>query len=231
MGRPGVSGVEPVVCLLSGGIDSATAAAIAKAEGAEIHALTVNYGQRHVKELESAGRIAAALGVAEHKIVAVDLSAWGGSALTSGDIPVPCREEIGEDIPVTYVPARNLVLLSLAASYAEAVGAEKIYFGANSLDYSGYPDCRPEFVQAFQRAVALGTKCGVEGQVIEIVAPLQYLTKAEILRKGLELGVDYALTWSCYQGEARACGQCDSCKIRLAAFAALGQADPIAYAE
>jgi len=151
--------------------------------------------------------------------------------LTSEAILVPQRAAIEDDIPVTYVPARNLVLLSLATSYAEAVEAEKIYFGANSLDYSGYPDCRPEFVQVFQQAAALGTKCGVEGHPIEIHAPLQYLTKTEIIRKGLELGLDYSLTWSCYQGEARACGLCDSCKIRLAAFAALEQTDPIAYAE
>lgn len=229
--KPVVSGVEPAVVLLSGGIDSATTAAIAGAEGAALYALTVNYGQRHAKELESACKIAALLGVVEHKVVSVDLRAWGGSALTSPTIPVPCRAEIGEDIPATYVPARNLVLLSLATSYAEAVGAEKIYFGANSLDYSGYPDCRPEFVQAFQQAAALGTKRGVEGHPIEILAPLQYLTKIEIIRKGLELGLDYSLTWSCYQGEARACGLCDSCKIRLAAFAALEQTDPIAYAE
>jgi 7-cyano-7-deazaguanine synthase len=161
----------------------------------------------------------------------VDLRAWGGSALTSPNIPVPQRAVIADDIPITYVPARNLVLLSLATSYAEAVGAEKIYFGANSLDYSGYPDCRPEFVQAFQLAAALGTKCGVEGHPIEILTPLQYLNKIEIIRKGLELGLDYSLTWSCYQGEARACGLCDSCKIRLAAFAALEQKDQIAYAE
>jgi len=220
-----------VVVLLSGGIDSATTAAIAKAEGASLYALTVNYGQRHAKELESACKIAALLGVVEHKVVAVDLRAWGGSALTSPNIPVPQRAVIADDIPITYVPARNLVLLSLATSYAEAVGAEKIYFGANSLDYSGYPDCRPEFVQAFQQAAALGTKCGVEGHPIEILTPLQYLNKIEIIRKGLELGLDYSLTWSCYQGEARACGLCDSCKIRLAAFAALEQKDQIAYAE
>jgi 7-cyano-7-deazaguanine synthase len=219
------------VVLLSGGIDSATTAAIAKTEGMTLYALTVNYGQRHAKELESACKIAALLGVVEHKVVSVDLRAWGGSALTSPNIPVPQRAVIADDIPITYVPARNLVLLSLATSYAEAVGAEKIYFGANSLDYSGYPDCRPEFVQAFQQAAALGTKCGVEGRPIEIHAPLQYLTKIEIIRKGMELGLDYSLTWSCYQGEARACGLCDSCKIRLAAFAALEQTDPIAYAE
>ena len=219
------------VILLSGGIDSATTAAIASAEGASLYALTINYGQRHAKELESACKIAALLGVVEHKVVAVDLRAWGGSALTFPNIPVPQRAVIADDIPITYVPARNLVLLSLATSYAEAVGAEKIYFGANSLDYSGYPDCRPEFVQAFQQAAALGTKCGVEGHPIEILAPLQYLTKIEIIRKGMALGLDYSLTWSCYQGEARACGLCDSCKIRLAAFAALEQKDQIAYAE
>jgi 7-cyano-7-deazaguanine synthase len=217
------------VVLLSGGVDSTTAAAIAKTEGYDLHALTVNYGQRHVRELASARKVAAALGVAEHIVIDVNLRAWGASALTSDEIAVPFRQEIAPDIPVTYVPARNLVLLSLALSFAEAREAARIYFGANSLDYSGYPDCRPEFLHAFGEAARLGTRVGSEAQAIEIVAPLQHMTKAEIIARGLELGVDYALTWSCYQGEEKACGQCDSCRIRLAAFAALGKRDPIVY--
>jgi len=259
--------MKKAVCLLSGGIDSATTAALAKAEGWEILALTVDYGQRHRREIEAAGRIAASLKAAEHVLLEVNLRAWGGSALTSEDIAVPSSGRLkpgflpplwgrmkaggatptlpspmegggepmmpaasGPEIPATYVPARNLVLLSLALSFAEARGAQRVYFGANSLDYSGYPDCRPEFVEAFSQAATLGTRVGVEGRPIEILAPLQHLTKTEILRRGLELGVDYSLTWSCYRGEEAACGECDSCRIRLAAFAALGTRDPASYA-
>jgi 7-cyano-7-deazaguanine synthase len=227
--------MKRAVCLLSGGIDSTTAAAIAKSEGWEILALTIDYGQRHRREIEAARKVAASLGVAEHIVLQVDLRAWGGSALTADAIDVPvgqvaaatCPGQVG--IPVTYVPARNLIFLSLAVSFAEAREAQRVYFGANSLDYSGYPDCRPEFVQAFSRAAALGTRVGAEGRPVEIIAPLQNLSKAEILRRGLELGVDYSLTWSCYRGEDKACGKCDSCRIRLAAFAALGRDDPIPY--
>jgi len=221
--------IKRAVCLLSGGIDSATCAAIAKADGCALLALTVNYGQRHQRELESARNLAAFFGVAEHIQLEVNLRAWGASALTSDDIAIPHREALGHDIPVTYVPARNLILLALALSYAEARQAERVYFGANSLDYSGYPDCRPDFLRAFSKAAELGTKAGAEGKPIEILAPLQNLTKAEILQRGLTLGVDYSLTWSCYQGENEACGKCDSCRIRLAAFVALGLQDPISY--
>ena len=221
--------IKRAVCLLSGGIDSATCAAIAKADGCALLALTVNYGQRHQRELESARNLAAFFGVAEHIQLEVNLRAWGASALTSDDIAIPHREALGHDIPVTYVPARNLILLALALSYAEARQAERVYFGANSLDYSGYPDCRPDFLRAFSKAAELGTKAGAEGKPIEILAPLQNLTKAEILQRGLALGVDYSLTWSCYQGENEACGKCDSCRIRLAAFVALGLQDPISY--
>ena len=221
--------IKRAVCLLSGGIDSATCAAIAKADGCALLALTVNYGQRHQRELESARNLAAFFGVAEHIQLEVNLRAWGASALTSDDIAIPHREALGHDIPVTYVPARNLILLALALSYAEARQAERVYFGANSLDYSGYPDCRPDFLRAFSKAAELGTKAGAEGKPIEILAPLQNLAKAEILQRGLALGVDYSLTWSCYQGEKEACGKCDSCRIRRAAFAALGLQDPIPY--
>lgn len=220
--------MQRAVTLLSGGIDSATAAAVAKAEGWDLLALTIDYGQRHQRELDAARKVATFLAALEHIIVNVNLRAWGGSALTSG-IEVPQRAEIGADIPVTYVPARNLIFLSLAVSYAEAKGAQRVYFGANSLDYSGYPDCRPEFLQAFAKAAALGTRVGVEAQPVEIVAPLQHLTKAEIIQRGLDLGLDYSLTWSCYQGEEKACGKCDSCQIRLKAFKSLGIKDPITY--
>jgi len=221
--------IKRAVCLLSGGIDSATCGAIAKADGCELLALTVNYGQRHQRELNSAKKLAEFLGAVEHIQLEVNLRAWGDSALTSDDIAVPHRAAISNDIPVTYVPARNLILLSLALSYAEARNATRIYFGANSLDYSGYPDCRPEFLQSFAQTAAFGTKAGAEGKPIEILAPLQNLSKAEILQRGMKLGVDYSLTWSCYQGEKEACGKCDSCRIRLAAFVALGLQDPISY--
>ncbi|NIM05586.1 MAG: 7-cyano-7-deazaguanine synthase QueC [Armatimonadetes bacterium] len=224
--------MKKAVCLLSGGIDSTTTAAIAKAEGWEILALTVDYGQRHRREIKAAGRVASALKIAEHIHLELDLRAWGGSALTSENIAVPVGQELGScprRIPITYVPARNMILLSLAVSYAEAKQAQRVYFGANSRDYSGYPDCRPEFVQAFTKAATLGTRTGVEGRPIEILAPLQKLTKAEIIRRGIELGVDYSLTWSCYERKEEACGKCDSCRIRLAAFAELGMEDPISY--
>ena len=216
------------VVLLSGGLDSATAAAIARHDGFELYALTVAYGQRHVSELAAARRVAAALQVARHVEMSVDLSAFGGSALTSA-VPVPKGRALDSaEIPTTYVPARNTVFLALAVAWAEALGARDVFIGVNALDYSGYPDCRPAFIEAFERLTALGTKAGVEGEPFRIRAPLIRLTKAEIIRRGVELGVDYGLTRSCYDPtpEGRPCGTCDSCRLRARGFAELGMADP-----
>ncbi len=216
------------VVLLSGGLDSATAAAIAASEGFELYALTVEYGQRHACEIESARAVAGALGAIRHVELRVDLSAFGGSALT-GPVDVPKdRDLAAADIPVTYVPARNTVFLSLALAWAEALGARDIYIGVNVLDYSGYPDCRPEFIEAFERLAALATKAGVEGAPLRVHAPLIRLTKAEIIRRGLALGVDYGLTHSCYDPDAagRPCGHCDSCRLRAKGFAEAGVPDP-----
>jgi 7-cyano-7-deazaguanine synthase len=221
------------VVLLSGGMDSATALAIALKEGLEITALSVDYGQRHRKELDAARKLAKHFGVRDHRVVTLDLTAIGGSALTDKRIPVPEQrrlEEIGQGIPATYVPARNTILLSYALGLAEAVDAKAIYIAANALDYSGYPDCRPEFYRAFQEVARLGTKRGVEGDVIEIRTPLLAMTKADIVRKGEELGVPWALTWSCYRGEDKACGVCDSCQLRLKGFREAGVTDPLPYA-
>jgi len=221
------------VVLLSGGMDSATALAIAKAEGFDVLALTVDYGQRHRREIEAAERVARRFAVREHRIANVDLSSVGGSALTDRGIRVPKQrrlEEIGQGIPVTYVPARNAIFLSYALGVAEATGAKAIYIAANFLDSSGYPDCRPEFFKAFQEVARLGTKRGVEGDVIEIRTPLVDMTKAEIVRRGEELGVPWALTWSCYQGGAKACGSCDACQLRLKGFREAGVKDPLPYA-
>ncbi|MGV3614654.1 MAG: 7-cyano-7-deazaguanine synthase QueC [Fimbriimonas sp.] len=217
------------VVLLSGGLDSATCLAMAKADGTEPHALTVLYGQRHLAEVEASKRVAKALGAKEHKFVAVELNVIGGSALTD-DIAVPKDRDESEmaDIPVTYVPARNTVMLSLALGYAEVVGAEAIYAGVNAVDYSGYPDCRPEYVAAFQELARLATKAGVEGRPIEIRTPLIHLQKTEIIQRGLDLGVDYGLTHSCYDPvEGKPCGRCDACLIRKHAFEALGMVDPV----
>ncbi len=214
-------------------MDSSTALASAKAEGFEIIALTVDYGQRHRKEIEAAKRVAAHFGVKDHRIVRLDLTAIGGSALTDPRIPVPEQrrlEEIGQGIPATYVPARNTILLSYALGLAEATGAKAIYIAANALDYSGYADCRPEFYRAFQEVARLGTKRGVEGDVIEIRTPLIAMSKADIVRKGEELKVPWRLTWSCYKGEDRACGVCDACQLRLKGFREAGVKDPIPYA-
>jgi 7-cyano-7-deazaguanine synthase len=215
---------------LSGGLDSATALAIARSQGYRTFALSVHYGQRHVAELEAAARVAAALGAYEHRIMGVDLAGIGGSALTDNTVAVPEAESAG--IPVTYVPARNTLLLSLALGWAEVVGAGDIFVGVNSVDYSGYPDCRPEFIDAFQRLAQLATKAGVEGSRMTIQAPLIRMTKAEIIRTGCDLGVDYGMTVSCYQADAagRACGRCDSCRLRAAGFAAAGMPDPTRYA-
>jgi 7-cyano-7-deazaguanine synthase len=220
--------VTPAVVLLSGGLDSYTAAAIARAEGFRLFALTIRYGQRHARELEAARRVAAALEVARHVELEVDLAAFGGSSLTSA-MPVPKDRPIDpHEIPSTYVPARNTVFLSLALGWAEVLGARDLFIGVNALDYSGYPDCRPEFVAAFERLASLATAAGVQGGTFRVHAPLQHLTKAEIIRKGLELGLDYALTHSCYDpdGDGRPCGRCDSCALRSAGFAQAGIADP-----
>lgn len=216
------------VVLLSGGLDSYTAAAIARAEGFRLHALTVRYGQRHAQELACARQVAAWLGVAQHIEIDVNLSAFGGSALTA-DIPVPKDRPIdASDIPPTYVPARNTVFLSLALGWAEVLHAHDIVIGVNALDYSGYPDCRPEFISAFEQLAALATADGVLGGRFRIHAPLQMLGKADIIRRGLELGLDYGLTHSCYDPdpEGRACGRCDSCVLRAQGFAAAGVEDP-----
>lgn len=223
---------QRAVVLASGGLDSTVAAAVARRDGYDLHLLTVAYGQRHAVEIERSGHVAAALGACEHRVVGVDLRAIGGSALT-GDGAVPKNRPEAErslEIPVTYVPGRNLIFLSLAAAYAEVLGASVIYFGANVLDYSGYPDCRPEFIRAFEAAVRAGTKAGMEGRGIEVCAPLLTLSKAEIIRLGLSLNVPFHLTHSCYDpvGSA-ACGQCDSCLIRRKGFAEAGVADPVPY--
>jgi 7-cyano-7-deazaguanine synthase len=221
------------VVLASGGLDSTVTAAIAKQEGYELFFLTIAYGQRHAVEVERARQVAAALGAANHLVMSLDLRAIGGSALT-GPAAVP-KDRPGKerslDIPVTYVPGRNLIFLSIAAAHAEVVGAPLIYFGANVLDYSGYPDCRPDFIRAFETAVKEGTKAGMEGNSLQVKAPLLMLTKAEIIRQGVELQVPFHLTHSCYDpmGEL-ACGRCDSCVIRREGFAKAGVVDPIAYA-
>ncbi len=218
------------VVLLSGGLDSATVLAMAKVEGFECHCLTVHYGQRHEAEILAARRTAESLGAADLREAKVDLRIFGGSALTS-DIEVPkdrSEQEMESEIPVTYVPARNTIFLSLALGFAEAAGANDIFCGVNAVDYSGYPDCRPEFVAAFQNLARLATKAGVEGAEIAIHAPLIHLTKPQIISEGLKLGVDYSLTHSCYDPDlqGRACGRCDSCQIRRSAFASLDLKDP-----
>jgi len=224
----------PAVVLLSGGLDSATAAAIAGAEGFRLYALSVDYGQRHRIELEAARRVAKSLGVVRHTVVTVGMDAIGGSALTD-DIAVPLDrddEQIAQGIPVTYVPARNTVLLAVGLGYAEVVGAADLFIGVNAIDYSGYPDCRPEFIAAFEKLARLATKAGVEGRIaFRIHTPLIRLTKAEIIRRGIELGVDYSLTHSCYHPSESgiACGRCDACHLRLKGFSEAGLADPIAY--
>lgn len=225
------------VVLLSGGLDSSTAAYVARAAGLEIHALSVRYGQRAEAELAAAARVAASVEAASHRVVGVDLRALGGSALTD-EIEVPrdrSDEAIGEGIPATYVPARNTVFLSVALAAAETVGAEAIYIGVNALDYSGYPDCRPAFLEAFERVATTGTKQGVEGNPVAIRAPLLSFTKADIVRKGVELGVPFELTLSCYDpvqsGESWVhCGRCDACRLRAKGFAEAGVADPAPHA-
>ncbi len=219
----------PAVVLLSGGLDSATVLAIARDAGYACHALSVDYGQRHAAELVAAGRIAASLGAVGHRVIRLGLGDLGGSALTDPAIAVP--EAPTEGIPVTYVPARNTVMLALALAWAEVLGAHDIFIGVNSVDYSGYPDCRPEFIEAFARMANLATRAGVEGVHLAIHTPLQHLSKADIIRRGAALGVDYAQTVSCYQADeaGRACGVCDACRLRREGFAQAGVADPTLY--
>jgi 7-cyano-7-deazaguanine synthase len=222
------------VVLLSGGLDSTTVLAIARKAGYEVYALTFRYGQRHEAEIEAARRVAAFFGVSQHVVAEIDLRAFGGSALTD-DIAVPknrAPEELSEGIPVTYVPARNTIFLSFALAWAEVAGASDIFIGVNALDYSGYPDCRPEYIEAFQRLADLATRAGVEGrQQLKIHTPLINLTKAQIVKQGIELGVDYSLTVTCYDPavDGAACGGCDACRLRLKGFAENGMSDPALY--
>ena len=229
--KPSAAPGRSAVVLLSGGLDSATAAAWAAREGFSLSALSIDYGQRHRVELDAARAVARALGITDHVVLPIDLAAFGGSALVDPAIPVPKgRDEtaIASGIPTTYVPARNTVFLALALGMAETRGADAIVLGVNAIDYSGYPDCRPEFVAAFERLAALATKAGVEGRPTRILAPLQSLSKSDIVRLGLALGLDYGLTTSCYDpaADGRPCGSCDSCLLRAAGFAAVGAADP-----
>ncbi len=220
------------VILLSGGLDSSTVVYQAKADGCECYAISFDYQQRHRGELQSARAIAHSAGVKEHQVVSFDLRQWGGSALTDDDIDLPenrSLDQMSQDIPITYVPARNTIFLSFGLSYAEAKGAQRVYIGVNALDYSGYPDCRPDYIQAMQNVFELGTKQGREGQAIMIVTPLIDLKKTAIIELGNQLGVPWEQTWSCYAGGDVACGVCDSCRLRLAAFAELGLKDPLPY--
>ena len=215
--------------LLSGGLDSATVLAIARREGHRCHAVSFDYGQRHRAELDAARRVAAAQGVAEHRVLRLPIEDFGGSALTDPSIPVP--EKPGAGIPATYVPARNTVFLACALAYAEVLGADDIWIGVNAIDYSGYPDCRPEFIAAFEKLANLATRATAEGGRVLVHAPLIAMTKSQIIRTGIELGVDYSLTLSCYQPDAagRGCGRCDSCRLRRAGFEQAGIADPTRY--
>jgi len=221
--------VKPAIVLLSGGLDSATVLAIARSDGWDCHALSIDYGQRHRAELDAAAHVAKAQGAIEHRVVALDLRVFGGSALTDSSIAVPMAPTPG--IPITYVPARNTIFLSLALAYAEVTGSDAIFTGANAVDYSGYPDCRPEYLHAFETMANLATRRAIEGEPVRIMAPIVTMTKADIVRRGHELGVDFSLTVSCYNADAegRACGQCDSCRLRREGFASAGLADPTRY--
>jgi 7-cyano-7-deazaguanine synthase len=224
-------GMERAVVLLSGGLDSATCAALA-CKAYEVHALTVDYGSRHSRELDSARRIAEHFGIDNHTIIGLELDKIGGSALLDESMLVtdaPSPEGIGKGIPTTYVPARNMIFLSLAVALAESMDAKNVFIGANAIDFSGYPDCRPEFLEAFQTVVSAGTRTGVEGTGIVIEAPLLHMTKADIVRLGSELGVPFELTWTCYRGGERACGRCEACVLRLKGFREAGVVDPIEY--
>src|SRR5437764_1239572 len=226
--------MKRAVVLVSGGLDSATALAICAHEGFESYALSFDYGQRHRLELIAARKVAASLGARDHRVATIDLRIFGGSALTS-DIAVPKDRETksANEIPITYVPARNTIFLSYALAWAEVLGATDIFIGANAIDYSGYPDCRPEFISAFEDLASVATKAGVEGTKFRVHAPLLWMSKADIIRKGTELGVDFSLTHSCYDpsAEGLACGKCDSCRLRLAGFREAGLTDPIRYSE
>jgi len=221
--------MKRAVILLSGGLDSVTALALAKEQGFECYSLSFNYGQRHSAEIIAAERLSKQVGAVEHKIINIDLAAFGGSALTDRDIDVP--EQPQEGIPVTYVPARNTVFLSIALGWAEVLSATAIYVGVNAVDYSGYPDCRPEFINAFEALANLATRAGIEGQKLSVNAPLINMTKAEIILQGIRLGIDYSQTVSCYQAdnEGRACGRCDSCRFRMQGFESAGIVDPTRY--
>lgn len=222
------------VVLLSGGLDSSTVLYQAKSDGYQCYAISFDYQQRHRRELESAIAIAHQAGVQDHQVVSFDLGQWGGSALTDQEIDLPQKrslEQMSQNIPITYVPGRNTIFLSFGLSYAEAIAAECVYIGVNALDYSGYPDCRPDYIEAMQKVFALGTKQGREGQKISIVTPLLNLKKTAIIDLGNQLGVPWEKTWSCYAGGEVACGVCDSCQLRLAAFAELGLEDPLPYKE
>ena len=221
--------MKRAVVLLSGGLDSATVLAMARTQGFECFALSVDYGQRHHAELAAAQRVARALGAREHRVVNIDLTGFGGSALTDSNIAVP--EQASSGIPITYVPARNTIMLSLALAWAEVLHAQDIFIGVNAVDYSGYPDCRPEYVAAFERMANLATQAAVEGKPLTLHAPLLHLAKAEIIRQGVQLGVDYALTVSCYQADeqGRACGRCDSCRLRREGFQSAGVPDSTRY--
>ena len=223
--------MSPAVVLLSGGLDSATTFAIARSEGFACYCLSIDYGQRHRAELDAARRVARALGAVEHRVTALDLTAFGGSALTDASIAVP-TEGVQSGIPVTYVPARNTIFLALALAYAEVRGAADVFFGANAVDYSGYPDCRPEYMRAFEALANLATKAALDGYRLTLHTPIIHLSKADIIRRGTDLGVDYGLTVSCYQATAEglACGRCDSCRLRRAGFEAAGLPDPTRYA-
>jgi 7-cyano-7-deazaguanine synthase len=222
--------MRSAVVLVSGGLDSATTLALARASGFQTFALSVDYGQRHRAELDAAARVAAALGGREHRVMRVDLAGIGGSALTDNAVSVP--ESPTSGIPVTYVPARNTMMLALALGWAEVIGAVDIFVGVNAIDYSGYPDCRPQFIEAFEHLAQVATKAGVEGSRFKIHAPLIHLSKAEIIRTGTDLGVDYGMTVSCYQAtpDGLACGRCDSCRLRALGFGEAGIADPTRYA-
>lgn len=229
MSKPAPSHGKKAVVLLSGGLDSMVSAGLAREAGFSLYALTIDYNQRHRRELESATVLAAHLGAVKHVTLPLDLRQFGGSALTDA-IDVP-KDGVGEDIPVTYVPARNLVFLSLTLAWAEAVGARDIFIGVNALDYSGYPDCRPEFIRGFENLADLATKAGAQGEGFKIHAPLQYLGKAEIVKEASRLGLDPGMSWSCYdpQADGAACGSCDSCRLRLAGFEQAGMSDPLRY--
>ena len=223
--------MKRAVVLLSGGLDSATVLAMARSQGFQCHALSVDYGQRHHAELAAAQRVASVLGAYEHRVISIDLTAFGGSALTDNRIAVP--EQASSGIPLTYVPARNTIMLSLALAWAEVLQAQDIFIGVNAVDYSGYPDCRPAFIAAFEQMANLATKAAIEGKPLKLHAPLIDLSKAEIIRQGMQLGVDYALTVSCYQADeqGRACGRCDSCRLRREGFQSAGTPDPTRYRE